>query len=261
MHGSLYAVLYELCTGIAPHESRGPHAIVKFMSRCKRLSLPDDVTLLADAKAAAKQLLAATKHSSDGNAPATQREGSLETNEHSTPSMSIGRLRVASGELLPTALHVLYDKLSNEEPEERPTAAGVANQLERVISGLPLLGGEQNNAGQLHDRHKNSDASPGGEEAATDEDATNNRIAATEASAAAATASASPAERVYKAATRRANDAAVAAAARVAAAEGREGQLQAQGNRAHLLAMASLAVGSSVVLWWSFYGKVQRKAA
>lgn len=244
---------------------------MKFMSRCKRLSLPDDVTLLADASAAARQLLAATKNSSDGNTPATQREGSLETNEHSTPSMSIGRLRVASGEPLPTALHDLYDELSNEEPAERPTAAEVANQLERVISGLPWLKEKQKDAGQSHDRSKNSDARLGGEEAATDKDAivtdaptaANDRIAAAEASAAAATASASAAERVYKAATRRANDAAVAAAARVAAAEGREGcALHVQGNRANLLAMASLAVGSSAVLvWWSFYGKVQRKAA
>jgi len=269
-------VLYELCTGIAPHESRGPQAIVKFMSRCKRLALPDDASLLADAKAAAAQVAAAATASCtgstgvDGETP-TQPEGLLETSnsrgEHSMPSLPVGRLRVASGEALPSALHDLYLDLSLEEPEERPSAAEVVNQLERVIRASSSREEEQNNAGQSHDRIKNSDASSGCVGATTESDAattaaaaTNEKIAAAEAAADAATASAAAAERVYKAATHRANGAAVAAAARAAATAVEKDALRAQANRANLVAMASLAIGGCAVLWlWSFHCKVQRR--
>lgn len=229
LFGSLYAVLFELCSGEPPHAIRGPQAIVRFMSRHKRLALPDDAALLAlpgdDARAAVAEKRAPAAPSPPGSSP-----------------------RVASGEALPPLLRHLYGALSHEQPDERPTAAEVARQLKSVLGSLPPLGAEKPVGGRA--------ARANGAEAAGARVAAAEARAITAEAAAAAAAAALAAERVYRTAASTTDDAAEAARLKAAG----DATRRAQGHRAGPLAVAAAAGAVAALGLLSVYLRAQRRS-
>lgn len=90
--------MFELLTGLKPHEGKSPQMIVKFMSRDKRLTLPSDGEILE----------------AQGKPPTSR----------------------VKAELLPISLRQLFSACAATTPAERPTAVDAAHRIRESIFNL-----------------------------------------------------------------------------------------------------------------------------